>query len=266
MFQTGYKGINGFSSRLPYDGGFCKFWLIAKENIAAFPAIDPATQYLSAEPTLKAATNWIGPFRVPNSELGFEEAQQVGKAGIFYKQKVSGFHVGDSGTSRVNLENMPYYEYVIAGKLRAGGLYLLLGNNTNGLDYLQTFTTGPGSKAAGTQFTFQAESLNKGLILPAFSGDNVTPPPDYVSDPGGVIGIDTNLYEIITFTTETEKTFAWTTERIAKFGVFPEIQVWSTAGAVPVLINVAIDADHPPPSATLFTVYTPGTPGFIVIK
>src|SRR4051812_25162894 len=130
MFQTGYKGIQGFSTRLPYDGGFCKWYFTPKENISLFPEIDPATQFLSAEPVLIDGATWFIA-KVPNNQLGFEEDLQQGKGGIFYKQKVSGFHVGDSGTSRVNLENMPHHEFVIVGKLRAAGLYLIIGDNIN---------------------------------------------------------------------------------------------------------------------------------------
>jgi hypothetical protein len=38
MQQTGYKGVQTFSKKLPYDGGFCR-WYFTKENSGSFPAI-----------------------------------------------------------------------------------------------------------------------------------------------------------------------------------------------------------------------------------
>ncbi len=182
MTQTGYKGIITFHSQLSFTGGFCQWWYTPKENIRVWPAIDCATQYLLAEPTLIAGATWFGPVKVPDGQLGFQEEPQQTKAGIYYKQKVSAFYPGDGPTSRINLENMPYAEFVIVGKMRACGIYLILGNKDYGLTFLPPYKSGEGAKhAAGTELSFLGESLNKALILPAFAAVNTTPPPDLLS-------------------------------------------------------------------------------------
>ena len=179
MTQTGYKGITTFHSQLSFTGGFCQWWYTPRESISLWPAIDPVTQYLLAEPTLNAGVTWFGPVKVPDSQLGFQEEPQLTKAGIYYKQKVSGFYPGDGAESRINLENMPYAEFVIVGKMRAGGIYLILGNKDYGLTFLPPYKSGEGPKGTpGTELSFIGESLNKAIILPAFAAVNITPPPD----------------------------------------------------------------------------------------
>lgn len=180
--QTGYNGVQGFSTRLPFDAGICEWFYTPRENINGWPDIDPVTQYLVNEPMLIGGATWYGPIKVPDNQLGFEETQKIGKAGIFYNQKVSAFHAGDSATSRVNMENMPYHEYVIVAKLRAGHLYVVIGNNEKGLDFNAAFVTGQ-KKVAGTEISFSTESIYKAYIITEFLGFNVTPPPDYLAEP-----------------------------------------------------------------------------------
>lgn len=264
MYQTGYLGVKAFSTGIGYSGGFCKWYFMPKEYIATWPDIDPLTQYLKTEPTLVEGASWFGPIKIPNNQLGFQETLAISAAGNYYKHKVNGFYPGDSGNSRVNLENMPYHEWIIVGKQRAGGLYLILGDKERGLDFTTDYTTGPGpKKAAGTDFIFQTESLNRGLILPTFLGDNVTPPDDGSGDGGGgSTTSNANDVEIIPFTDEESIDIDWNTTRIDRFGVFPEIQVW--VGRVLVSVPISCDADAP--DQTIFTVSLPGIPGWIVLK
>jgi hypothetical protein len=265
MHQTGYNGVQGLSTRLPFAGGFCEWFFTEKENATALPGIDPVTQYLDGEPTLSVGKSWYGSMKVPNDQLGFSEEMQAGKGGLYYKQTVNGLHVGDSATSRINMENLPYHEFLIVGRMRAGGLYLLLGNDENGFTFTQNFKSSS-AKYTGTEFSFENNSLYKGLILTSFLGQAITPPPDYISGTGGTYVVNGNLVEIIFFGSESEITVEWTTARLANFGAFPLLEVWSTAGDKPVIITIPIDVDAAPPHATLFTFYLPGSPGFIVIK
>ena len=263
MYQTGYKGITTFSSALEFVGGFCQWYYTPKENIAVWPAIDPATQFLLSEPELVGGATWYGPIKVPDTKLGFQEEQQQTAKGIYYKQKVSGIYPGDSATSRVNLENIPYHEYVVVGKMRAGGLYLILGNQDYGLNFLHTYKGGEGVKGdAGSEFSFGMDSLTKAIILPAFLGDNVTPPPDGDGSGGGTVAVTGQ--EIIFFTNVSEVPIPWTTARQANLGIFPTIQVWFTDEGTPHIARVPILVDAQPPGQTLFTIQNSGpSTGFI---
>jgi hypothetical protein len=261
MHQTGYKGITTFNSMLSFTGGFCQWYYTPKENIALWPEIDPKTQYLINEPLLIGGASWFGPVKVPDTQLGFVEEEQKTSAGIYYKQKVSGVYPGDSGPSRINLENMPYYEFVVVGKMRAGGLYLIIGNKDYGLDFLQTYKSGEGVKQnAGSEFSFGGDSLTKALLLTSFLGDNVTPPDEII---GGTTGAVTGQ-EIIFFTNQSEVLIQWTIARKANLGIFPTIQVWFTDEGTPHIARVPILVDAAPPNQTLFTIQNSGNAtGFV---
>jgi hypothetical protein len=99
---------------------------------------------------------------------------------LYYKQKVRmAFIPGDNGNSRINLENLPYYEFVVVGKLRAGGLWLVLGTDKLGLQLDADFKSGDGAiNTAGNQFAFSISSVSRAVILPSFLGNNTTPPAD----------------------------------------------------------------------------------------
>ncbi len=266
MYQSGYKKTGNFPFNYSFVAGICKFWFIEKDKVTGLPPIDPQTQYLNGEPALVDGASWYGPVLVPDSQLGFDEQLNVSSAGIYYKQSVSGFYPGDSGTGRINLENMPYYQFLIVGKMRASGLYLLIGDNDNGADFSQEYMSGVGADdTPGTKFSFINNSIKKALILDSFEGADVTPviPGSVVTPP--VIG--GNDEEIIFFTDVAEVVIAWNSDRAARFGQMPLIEVWSTDDVQPTLENVPVYCDAPPPAMTQLTVNLTGpSSGFVVIK
>jgi hypothetical protein len=95
MFQNGIIGVRGLHRGLPYLGGFCQWWFIPAADVATWYPVSLITQKMETEPLLKAGKNWMGPIRVPDKKLGWEESQERSKAGIFYRHKVSGFHPGE---------------------------------------------------------------------------------------------------------------------------------------------------------------------------
>lgn len=235
------------------------------------PSIDPTNQWLDAAPTLVEGASWYGPVTVPDDQLGFEEISARGKAGPYYKQKVYGFYPGDDSVSRIKMENLPYYEVVVVGKLRAGGMWLILGTDQLGMQFDADFKSGPGAIAtAAHDFAFTIESPWKALILPEFNGD------DTDDGSGGGNGDDSgdcqcpNKDEIITFTElDVVKAFEWNDERKAKFGSFPLIEVWynDTDSGNKHLANVPILVDAFPPDTAEFIVQNAGgMAGIIVIK
>lgn len=267
MFQTGYRGYTTLSKGLPYYGGFCKWYYIAKEQILLWPAIDPATQYLSGEPIITGA--WCGPVRVPNDTLGFDETSKRNGIGLYYQQKVSGFYPGDDPASRINLENMPHYEFVVVGKMRAGGMHLIIGNDHNGLTFDADYTS-VGNASAGSNFSFTMDSLTRALILPSFAGETIPPPGTSGSSSGGSTGTATsgNDAEVLNYTSETTLQLQWTLARQNRFGTFPSFEVWYTEnGVLRLNTNAVITVDALPPNTSLFTITfnAPG-PGIVVIK
>jgi hypothetical protein len=178
---------------------------------------------------------------------------------------VYGYLPGDSSDNRPNMENLPYYEFVVVGKLRAGGLWLVLGSDQLGLQLDVDFKSGDGAiGTAGHQFGFSINSINKGILLPSFLGNNTTPPV------GGntTTPMQSNQTEIIYFTDQSQVDIAWTAPRLSKFGVFPEIEVWFNDGSGGANIAWAnITADVPAPNQTSFTVYNGSSQsGFIILK
>lgn len=75
-----------------------------------------------------------------------------------------------------------------------------------------------------------------------------------------------NKTGIFYFNNETEVAIPWTDELKAKFGEFPQFQVWKFVAGKSKMINVVITADNVPAQTTFFKIETPGTPGFIVAK
>lgn len=266
--QTGYTGLTTLYRNLSYDGGFCEWYYIPKEDIAVWPSLNTA-QELSAEPTLGAGKSWYGPVKVPNNTVGFTETIDRQKPGHYYKQKVDGSQPGDSRSNRVILENMPYHQYIVAGKVRAGGYWVILGNPESGLVFDINSDTGRGAAASPKNtISFTGESLVKALILPSFGGQPSTPAPDDPgSTPGGGTTDGPNKSETIPFTGVSEVTINWNDTRKDLFGNFPLIQVWFKDGSIYSLAQVPITCYADPPDTTFFTVYLTGvSEGFIQIK
>lgn len=157
-------------AKLPIQGGICRLYYTPLENIAAWPAINPATQVASAQPTLVGGRQWYGPLNVPEASLGYTETLNTAKQGTTWKLAVEGIHPGESTASRVNMENMPYHRYAVVAKLRTGGMWILVGDKETGLDFSAKFTTGKGSKnVAETTFVFNGESPSNAIELPSFT-------------------------------------------------------------------------------------------------
>ncbi len=282
MYQSGYLGITSFTKGLQYDAGWCEFYYTPIESIDQWPSVNPVTQELSAETTLKVGASWKGPIRIANQQLGYKEQQQKSPAGVFYKVQVDGMYPGDGRASRVNLSNMAYHQYVLVGKQRAGGMFVLLGAPESGFDFTNEFNTGRGAPTAINEFIFSGDSLFKPQILASFGGQSSTPMPggggsgsgggsggsgSGGSGGGSSSGSDINVAEIITFTAQPSISISYTDSRKAKFGAMPTIEVWFKNGYTYQLANIPITVDAAPPSTTVFTIDFFGiTDGFIVLK
>jgi hypothetical protein len=219
---------------------------------------------LAGEPVLKADATWYGPVTVNEKQTGWKGEQQKAKAGLWYKQNVEGFIVGNSANNHINLGNMAPQQYCIVAKLRAGGFYLVLGNEEAGLDFDHATTSGIGSTGIpGTAIAFAGESIHKAFILPFFSGPNTTP-----GDNTGSDNQSCAMAEVIFFTNEAEVTVPYTSARRLKYGDMPEIEVWFTIveDDVEKIIkaNVEIQVDVLPPNQSQFIINNGGAAsGFI---
>ena len=217
---------------------------------------------------MKVGASWKGPIKIANQQLGFKEQQQRSPAGIFYKVQIDGMYPGDGRASRVNLGNMAYHQFVIVGKQRAGGMFVLVGAPDCGLDFNHEFNTGRGNTTAISEFSFAGDLLFKSQILPDFGGQSSTPMPGGGGSPGGTSpGDNVNVTEIITFTAQPSISIPYNDARKAKFGEMPTIEVWFKEGTNYQLANVPIIVDAMPPDTTVFTIDFFGiTVGFIVLK
>jgi hypothetical protein len=266
MYQTGYTGILPLQRNFTYVGGFCRFWYIPFEDIGVFPRINPDNQKLVAEPSLKVDKAWFGPIKVPRDKLGYNEELKYTKAGPYYECKVEGMHIGDSPESRVNFENMPYHKYVIIGKMRAGGMYLLIGTVDSPCTFNTVFNSGKsGADTSQTAIQFITEHISKAYIIPSFNGDTLSPG---IGGDGPGEEIMANQKEIIPFVGQSSINIPWTPLRLSKFGTYPVIDVYMQEGdEKPVRVpGGSVEADAAPPAFTELTVNLGGdTTGFIVI-
>lgn len=267
MHQTGYKGISNIVKSPYFYPGFCKLWFTPIENIDVWPAIDPASQFLVTEPTLKAGATWFGPADLPDKQLGLGEKMQLTAAGPIFRQALECFLPGDDGYTRINATNIAYSELVFVGQVRAGGYFLVFGNQQQGLSLTENEFQNAGT-AAGRSFQFSKDSIDPALPLLSFSQASSNTPPVWVIPGGGSSTPGTSVEPlIIPYTYEPSINIPWTEELRNTYGSFPLIQVWiNTVSGKPKLYAVVIEADHPPPDHTYFTVYLPETPGFIVVK
>jgi hypothetical protein len=174
MFQSSFTGIKPLQRNTSYIGGFCRFYYLPVESIATFPRVNGANQQLISEPTLVAGASWFGPITVPKDRLGFTESMERTKAGPYYKYKLEGTHIGDSIESRVNIENMVFHKYLVVGKVRAGGFYMLIGTVDSPCSFDPDYSTGNGpADTAKTNIVFSTEHISKAYILPSFDADTL---------------------------------------------------------------------------------------------
>lgn len=269
MFQTGYKPLVTLSRLTDYIGGICAWWYTPVQNILTWPAINPLTQDYNAEPTLKDGATWHGPVRVPDSQLVFDEVEKTTAAGRYFEIELSGKHPGDERTSRANLQNMGYHRYVIVAKQRSGGFYLLIGSPQSPLKLLQKYTSDKGGNGTpATTFEFKTEMRHKSPSLSSFLGDNSLAP---VVGDGGIVSPDSgaaNDAETIFFAGVDEVIVSWNDARKARFGAFPEIEVWINDGPGQIYKeNSSIKVDAQPPATTQFIIQLTGiASGWIVLK
>lgn len=267
MFSAGYTGINNLYKKLSILGGLCKIWFIPVEEVLSIPDIDPQTGYLSAAPTLIGDAVWRGPMPVPDKQLGITETQKNNTPGSYFEIKIEAQPPGDIGQQRVNLDNMVYGQYLVIGKLRAGGSYILYGSIDSPLDFDNQFTTGPGAATNATaKIAFTGQSITRGLVIPSFTG-----PDSGASFPSGPSApVTMNQKETVFITNENTKAIGWTPLRQSKFGNFPTIEVWiedPDNGNNVYLYEIQPLIDAPPPDFSVMTFNFPrNVTGFINIS
>jgi len=264
VYQTAYSPLQTIGRvNVPYVGGICKWWYIPTEDIASFPAVNPVAQLLIGEPVLQPGKFWYGPVKVTDKQLGWEEDQQRSKAGIFYKQKIAGFIPGLNANSHINLHNHAYHQFCIVAKIRAGGYFIVLGNEETGMDLDANSTSGTGAmEAPGSRFSFTTESINKALILPAFTPFTGNMP-ELSIYPVNQPGMEP---ELLFFTNTSSVNFPYDANRRSKYGNFPSIEVWIDDAVQIYQAYPEILVDMPAPNQTQFTINIAGPiSGFIKI-
>jgi hypothetical protein len=176
MYPTEYLPLQTIGKNTGDNhGGFCRWWYTTIENILVFPEVDPLTQRLISEPELKPGSVWSGPVRVDDRQTGWEQKMAVSKAGPYFKNVVQGAIDGNSITSHINLGNLINHEFIIIGKVRSGGFYIVLGNEEGGLQFSFDTISGNGAMdAAGSKLAFAGDSINNAPVLEEFSFDNGT--------------------------------------------------------------------------------------------
>lgn len=234
------------------------------------PRVNAENQWLIAEPTLQAGYSWFGPIAVPKNEFGFNEDFDRTKAGPYFKYKVEGLHVGDSPESRVNIGNMVFHKYLVVGKQRAGGMYLLLGTVDSPMSFDPDYSSGKGpTDTAKTKIVFSTDHISKGYILPSFDADQLAPGNGGTGN-GGNENM-ANQKEIIAFNANVgQVNIPWTNSRNGRFGQMPLVEVWFDDGVKPYLssnFGGAIECDQQPPAMSELNVKLglANLPGFIVL-
>lgn len=172
-------------------GGFCRFWFVPIEEVESIPAINPLTQAYISEPVLKAGKLWRGPVPVPERQLGFTEVMRNGKSGPYFEIRVSSIYAGDIPASRSNFDNMAYHQYLVVGKMRSSGAYVLIGHQEAGADFTGDFDSGTANgNAALHKIEFSLDQINKALVLPSFDGTES----GFVDFSGQTVSIDNDYW------------------------------------------------------------------------
>lgn len=268
MIPTNYLPSQSLGNTLAssYVGGFSQWYYTFIENLDSFPTVDPLTQQLIAEPTLKSGKTWYGPVNVPINATGFNETSQRAKGGIYYKQKLVSSMPGFNANAHINLENIIYHQIVIVGKLRSGGFWVIAGTDKKGFDIDTETDTGSGNRAiAINKITLNNESLSKAMVLPSFNGLLNTAPPIGTTIITVTTGSGGSDPEFIDFNISGDTTIVWDGTRLAKYGAFPTIEIFAIndAGAY-YLANMAVDVIGNPP--TQFIIRNAGGIGKIKIS
>jgi hypothetical protein len=136
----------------------------------------------------------------------------------------------------------------VIAKLRAGGFYIVLGNNEFGMIAEIDYNTTIGVKdTPGTKLILSDECLHKALVLANFLGDNSLPP----TISNSTITNVSRVSELIDFDSTSDTIISWTSDRVAKFGNYPTIEIWAwddTKGAY-YKADIPIDAVGDPPTS-----------------
>ncbi len=228
MFNTAYKPLQSIGKSLaPYVGGICSWWYVPIQYLDGFPAVDTLTQMLLSEPALKAGKNWYGPVNIVNKELGYIQVQTKTAAGPLWKRKVTGFLQGNDSASHINMSNLAYHQLCIVAKLRAGGFFIIIGNNEAGLSLVNEFDTGNGQMdTPGSKLSFVDEAKHSAMVLPSFDGIDSQPPPG-----GETITITVHDMEEFYMSLLGDTAIEWTSDLQTRFGNFPTIECWADDGA-----------------------------------
>lgn len=261
MYNTEYTSLQTIGkSYAPYIGGIVKWWYTPIENLDSFPIINPVSQKLAAAPVLKAGKNWYGPVNVPDKQLGWNDQTARSAAGLFYKNKISGFIPGHDINNHINQANLTRHQICVVAKLRSGGFFIVLGNDQVGMDIDHDTSGGIGSNdTPGTKLIFSIDSKDKAYPLDEFQGDQSIPPPIF-----GINIIQADM-EILDFNPAGDTEIAWNAGMIARFGAYPTIEVWAKDAGTGQFYkgNMAIDAVGTPP--TSFIIRNAGGEGKIKI-
>jgi len=171
MINNPYLPIVGFGdTNTDYLGGLSKLWLVPREWLSGFPELDPTSQKLSAEPTLIAGKNWIGPIDVSDEMKAYEEVTASSAAGVYFKRKVSFGENGQAAANHLNIGNYIGYELCVVALVRSGAYFIVIGNDKAGLKLDINAGTGVGPLGMpSTKLVLSDESAFRALILANFS-------------------------------------------------------------------------------------------------
>jgi len=272
MSATPWQGISTLPAALHYEGGMCEWYYTAWENIATWPTVNPTTGELTAEPTLKVGAAWHGPIIVNRRSIGYRETPEPDAAGITFRHQVEGPYYGHSRTARVLLANMLRYRFVVIGKLRAGGCFVLLGGPEYWLEFAYNFNTGSEQDTGQYNLRFAADCAEPAYVLPSFSGVPSLPqpntPPEWPGSGGGGSDDGSNQTATITFTNQSTVVINYTPAMKLLYGPFPSIEVWINESGTLRLTQLPIMVDAAPPSTSVFTIEIPGgtASGFVILK
>ena len=176
MFQSSYTGISNIPRTSLFFGGMCNWYYIPVEAIDIWPAVDPATQYLTAKPTIKPGYGWFGPVTAANRQLTFTETPKFSTAGFYYEWKVTG---KVPGYHPVLMQNLAYHRFIVLGIPRSlTGKYIIIGTKHSPLRYVHDMNLGRHwTEDTSTKISFEGECKHKALILP-FTDEELANGPD----------------------------------------------------------------------------------------
>lgn len=157
-----YQNVFGQPSNLasvpPKLGGMCSILYCKWEDVATWPAMDPATGILTSTLQLKPGKN-LYLLGATEKDRIFTEAEKTGAEGPYIEMHVTGKIAGYNAATLQNLNLMKHHQWCIIVQERTGDQFLI-GDKDTGAAFTFDKTSGDSETSRMVNISFAWQSAN----------------------------------------------------------------------------------------------------------